>query len=218
MTFKDILESLITESYTSNLTFSDIFLALCINLIISTGIFFIYQKHSQNEFYSKTFNISLPLMSIVTTGIILAMQSNLVISLGMVGALSIVRYRTAIKSPLDLFFLFWAISVGIICGAKQYILALIMSTFIALILSILTHLDLSSKKNILLIKCNKSQNLDALEKEIKKQAKFFELKSKQISESSAEIIFEFIPKKGTDISKILNNKKEIKEFRTISNN
>lgn len=114
MTFKDIANLLVAENFTSDLSLSKICVSLLITLLIALWIFFIYKKYAQREFYSKDFNIALALMSLITTGIILAMQSNLIISLGMVGALSIVRYRTAIKSSLDLFFMFWAISCGIV--------------------------------------------------------------------------------------------------------
>ena len=91
-------------------------------------------------FYSKNFNISLAVMSLITAAIILAMQSNLVISLGMVGALSIVRFRTAIKDPMDLAFLFWSISIGIICGAGLYEIALVTSVGVTVFILVLDML------------------------------------------------------------------------------
>ena len=218
MTFKDMMDTLMMQSYSSDLTISKICMTLAVSLIISLYIFWAYQKQTQNEFYSKNFNISLPLMSVVTTGIILAMQSNLVISLGMVGALSIVRYRTAIKSPLDLFFLFWAISVGIVCGAGQYVLALIMSVVVDFLLTILSNLDVMFVKILLIVKCDKTTDTESLEKDIRQEVKLLKTKSKQVTKDGAEMIFEFVPKKGTDVSKMLQNKKEIKEFHIISNN
>ena len=141
MTFKDIIGSLVSNNFVSDISLSKITLSLVITLLISLWIFISYKKISQDEFYSKNFNISLALMPTITTSIILAMQSNLVISLGMVGALSIVRYRTAIKSSLDLFFMFWAISVGIVCGSSQYLLAVVMSLIVSFLLIVLSKFD-----------------------------------------------------------------------------
>ena len=120
MSFKDMIKSSVLNSFNSDITVGKIAVVLAISFILGLYVFIVYRMAVNNEFYSKDFNRTLVLMSVVTAGIVLAVQSNLVISLGMVGALSIVRYRTAIKSSLDLFFLFWAISIGIICGAGLY--------------------------------------------------------------------------------------------------
>ena len=103
-----------------DITTGKIAATLIVTALLALYIFAIYRLVTRKVFYSKNFNISLAVMSLITAAIILAMQSNLVISLGMVGALSIVRFRTAIKDPMDLAFLFWSISVGIICGAGLY--------------------------------------------------------------------------------------------------
>ena len=113
---------------------SKIIATLAMVVSLSRYIFFIYRVVTRKTFYSKTFNISLAAIAIITAGIILAMQSNLVISLGMVGALSIVRFRTAIKDPMDLIFLFWAISIGIICGGGLYEVAVITSIIVTVCL------------------------------------------------------------------------------------
>ena len=96
--------------------------------------------------YSKQFNIVLGVLPVVTAGIILAMQSNLVISLGMVGALSIVRFRTAVKEPKDLLFLFWSIGIGIILGARNYELALLISLVVTILLFLLELIGVQHKE------------------------------------------------------------------------
>ena len=121
MSFKDIFKKSFLEGFTAmDISTSKILATLAMVVILSLYIFCIYQVVTRKTFYSKTFNISLAAIAIITASIILAMQSNLVISLGMVGALSIVRFRTAIKDPMDLIFLFWSISIGIICGGGLY--------------------------------------------------------------------------------------------------
>ncbi|MCR5107748.1 MAG: DUF4956 domain-containing protein, partial [Lachnospiraceae bacterium] len=130
MSFKDMIKGSVMNNYFSDITVTRIALVLIASLLLGLYVFIVYRMAVNNEFYSKDFNRTLVLMAVVTAAIVLAVQSNLVISLGMVGALSIVRYRTAIKSPLDLFFLFWAISIGIICGAGLYILAIALCVIV----------------------------------------------------------------------------------------
>ena len=216
MKFKDVVDSLSDVSL-SDLSFSRICMSLFIAMVISLWIFFTYRERAKNEFYSKNFNISLALMPVITTGIISAMQSNLVISLGMVGALSIVRYRTAIKNSLDLFFMFWAISVGIICGAEQYVLAIIMSLLVSFLLFLLSKLDFSRKLNVGIVRCEKIADLDAAEKDFRSISSFFKIKSKQINSELIEIIFEYKLRKNIDLTTFLLDKKYIKDFQMISN-
>ena len=218
MKFKDITDLLISNGFLSDLSFTKICMSLIVTCVISFWIFFTYKKHAHNEFYSQNFNISLALMPIITTSIILAMQSNLVISLGMVGALSIVRYRTAIKSSLDLFFMFWSISVGIICGSGQYLLAIIMSLLVYLLLLMLSKFNFSQNLNVCIIRCHKPSDLDLAEKDFKEMGSFFRVKSKQINSESIEMIFEYKPRKGINLTTLLPNKKYIKDFQILSNN
>ena len=126
-TFSDIFKKSFLEGMNgSNVT------TLLVTCILAIYNFIVYYVAARRNFYSKSFNISLALIAVITASIILAMQSNVVISLGMVGALSIVRFRTAIKDPTDLMFLFWAISVGIICGAGMFKVAIITSVILTL--------------------------------------------------------------------------------------
>ena len=112
MGFKDVFKKSFLEGFTSmDITTGKIAATLIVTALLALYIFAIYRLVTRKVFYSKNFNISLAVMSLITAAIILAMQSNLVISLGMVGALSIVRLRTAIKDPMDLAFLFWSISI-----------------------------------------------------------------------------------------------------------
>ena len=118
MSFKDIFKKSFLEGFASTeITTVTVLAALAIACALAFYIFLTYRVLTRKTFYSKNFNISLAGITVITAALILTMQSSVVLSLGMVGALSIVRFRTAIKDPIDLMFLFWAISVGIICGA-----------------------------------------------------------------------------------------------------
>ena len=120
MKFSDIFKKDFLASYTSDtISVPHIAAVLLITAAIAFYIFITYRLVTKKTFYSKNFNIALAAIAVITAAIILAVQSSIVISLGMVGALSIVRFRTAIKEPMDLCFLFWSIAVGICCGAHM---------------------------------------------------------------------------------------------------
>ncbi|MBQ5757619.1 MAG: DUF4956 domain-containing protein, partial [Clostridia bacterium] len=116
MSFSDVFKESFLDGFES-IDVRSIAVALALSCLFAFYIFIVYRVMTRKTFYSKTFNIALAGVTVITTAIILTIQSSIVVSLGMVGALSIVRFRTAVKEPMDLMFLFWSISVGIICGA-----------------------------------------------------------------------------------------------------
>ena len=152
MTFSDIFKSSFLENVTAVSPF-DMVLTILLAFGIGLFIFFIYKKTYQGVMYSSSFGVTLIALTMITSQVILAVTSNVVLSLGMVGALSIVRFRTAIKEPLDIAFLFWAISAGIILAAGMIPLAVIGSVIIGLIL--LFFVNKKSHKNpyILVLSC-----------------------------------------------------------------
>lgn len=126
MSTKDLIKQSIIENFTTDISKMTILIIMLVAIIMGIYIFIVYRLAVNNEFYSKDFNRTVALIVVVTAAVVLAIQSNLVISLGMVGALSIVRFRTAVKNPLDLLFLFWSISTGIICGTGLFLIALVL--------------------------------------------------------------------------------------------
>lgn len=188
-TFTDILKNSFLEQ-TADFSIVAAATSLLSALFIGLFIFFIYKKTYAGVMYSKPFNTSLVLLTVLTTFVILAVTSNVVLSLGMVGALSIVRFRTAIKEPLDLVFLFWSISVGIILGAGLYSLAFLGSAFITVILLVLTGKVDSSAPYILMLQLeNENAELQATEI-IKNRFGKVIVKSKSITDGQPELIYE----------------------------
>ncbi|MFZ2764215.1 MAG: DUF4956 domain-containing protein [Trichococcus flocculiformis] len=188
-TFTDIIKNSFLEE-TADFSIAAASVSLLSALFIGLFIFFIYKKTYAGVMYSKPFNTSLVLLSVLTTFVILAVTSNVVLSLGMVGALSIVRFRTAIKEPLDLVFLFWSISVGIILGAGLYSLAFLGSAFITVILLVLTGKVDSSAPYILMLQLeNENAELQATEI-IKNRFGKVIVKSKSITDGQPELIYE----------------------------
>ena len=188
-TFTDIIKNSFLEE-TADFSIAAASVSLLSALFIGLFIFFIYKKTYAGVMYSKPFNTSLVLLSVLTTFVILAVTSSVVLSLGMVGALSIVRFRTAIKEPLDLVFLFWSISVGIILGAGLYSLAFLGSAFITVILLVLTGKVDSSAPYILMLQLeNENAELQATEI-IKNRFGKIIVKSKNITDGQPELIYE----------------------------
>ncbi|MEW6381135.1 MAG: DUF4956 domain-containing protein [bacterium] len=126
-------------------------LTLLITCIIGQFIFFVYRKTFKGVLYTRNFNVGLVMIAMVTALVILPISSNILLSLGMVGALSIVRFRTAIKDPIDTVFMFWAIGVGICCGAGFYMVGIIGSLMIGLFMFLMNQVSLSGEEPYLLV-------------------------------------------------------------------
>lgn len=152
MTFNDIFKSSFLENMTS-ISMLDMALALVLAFGLGMFIFLVYKKTYQGVMYSSSFGVTLLALTMITTLVILAVTSNVVLSLGMVGALSIVRFRTAIKEPLDIAFLFWAIADGIVLAAGMIPLAVIGSVIIGIILLIFVNRKSHSNPYIVVLQC-----------------------------------------------------------------
>lgn len=180
LTFNDIFKSSFLEKASSFLIL-DTFIALTLALAIGMFIFIIYKKTFIGVMYSANFGTSLIAITLVTTLIILAVTSNVVLSLGMVGALSIVRFRSAIKEPMDIVYIFWSISVGIVLGAGLIPLAVIGSLFIGLFMIIFVNRKTSDNPYILVLNCYDNESEKKAVDYVKQHVKKHVIKSKTIS-------------------------------------
>ena len=153
MSFNDIFKSSFLENVTS-VSLLDMALVLVLSFALGLFIFFVYKKTYAGVMYSSSFGVTLVALTMITTLVILAVTSNVVLSLGMVGALSIVRFRTAIKEPLDIAFLFWAIAVGIVLAAGFIPLAVIGSVVIGLILLVFSNRKSHANPYIVVLSCD----------------------------------------------------------------
>ena len=186
MTFNDIFKSSFLENVTS-VSVLDMLIAIGLSFAIGLLIFFVYKKTYSGVMFSSGFGVTLIALSMITTVVMLAVTSNVVLSLGMVGALSIVRFRTAIKEPLDIAFLFWSIAAGIVLAAGMIPLAVIGSAIIAVILLIFVNGKSTSTPYILVLNCNSSVCEENVLKFLKDNTKKYVLKSKSVNDSSAEL-------------------------------
>ena len=189
MTFNDIFKSSFLENITS-VSVLDMVVALLLAFGIGLFIFFIYKKTYQGVMYSSSFGTTLVALTVITTVVILAVTSNVVLSLGMVGALSIVRFRTAIKEPMDIAFLFWAIAVGIVLGAGLLPLAIIGSVIIGIIIVIFSTRKIGDTPYILVVNCENEETENTANTLIKEEAKKSVLKSKAVNKLGIELTYE----------------------------
>jgi uncharacterized membrane protein YhiD involved in acid resistance len=196
-TFSNIFKNSFLENFSaSQISTVDTAITLLITFLIGLFIFQIYKRTFQGIMYTRSFNISLVMISMVTSLVIMAVTTNIVLSLGMVGALSIVRFRTAIKDPMDIVFMFWAIAVGIVTGASFYLLAVIGSLIIGTILLVFANFKSQTSPFILMLSYSNSEAEKAITDLLKDNVKRYNVKSKTVTDQNIELSVELRIKTG----------------------
>lgn len=188
-----MLEQLLDFSFlnkAASFSIPDILVALAISFVIGLFIFVVYKKTYYGVMYSSSFGISLIAMNLITTLVILAVSSNLITSLGMVGALSIVRFRTVVKEPLDLVYLFWSITAGIIVGVGLIPLVLIGSVVIGLVLFIFVNRKTTDTPYVVVINCDNDHAETKSLEMVKNLTKKHLVKAKNVSKNGIELTIE----------------------------
>ena len=198
MSFKDIFKKSFLEGFASaEITTPTVIIALGIACVLALYIFFVYRVVTRKTFYSKNFNITLAGITVITAALILTMQSSVVLSLGMVGALSIVRFRTAVKDPMDLAFLFWSISVGIICGAGLAQVAVILSVVITLGILILDRMPVAKAPMILVVNADDPDAEADVAAAVERFCKHYAVKSRNMTAASLDLVLELRTGEGS---------------------
>lgn len=192
----------------------EIFIGFGISLLLSTLIYMTYKVTYRGVAYNKNFNCSLVMMTLVTSMIMMVIGSNIALSLGMVGALSIVRFRTAVKDSRDTVYIFWCIAVGLSCGVSIYDIAIIGTIFVALVI-LLFSLKVDSDEKYLLVIRGISGCEEEVYGEIFSDIKNYKIRSRNISNNNIEIIAEVKVKKGEDII-ILRNLNKIRGINSVN--
>ncbi len=217
-TFQDIFKSSFLENMTSISAF-DIVISLLLAFGVGMFIFLVYKKTFAGVMYSSSFGVTLVALTMISTLVILAVTSNVVLSLGMVGALSIVRFRTAIKEPLDIAFLFWSIGAGIVLAAGMIPLAVFCSVAIGLILVVFANKKAHLNPYIVVIRCTDHESeMNAVEF-LKKQVSRSNIKSKTAQKGSIELTVEIRMKEdNTDFINILSEMNGVNSAVLVSYN
>ena len=183
-----------------------VFLVLIVAFIVAMIIYLTYKNTYTGVMYNPRFNVSLIMITMVTTIVMVVIGSNISVSLGMVGALSIIRFRTAVKDPRDTAFIFWAVVTGLACGTENYTIVLAGSIVICLILFGFKKVIAKDDKYLLIIK-GKEFNIQNIEKEIERNVKYLKCKGKYIKDDNIELIYNIKLKKNKD-DKFINSLKE----------
>ncbi|PLX32737.1 MAG: DUF4956 domain-containing protein [Clostridiales bacterium] len=189
MTFDDIFKSNFLENITS-VSILDMAIALTLAFAMGVLIFYVYKKSFTGVMYSSSFGLLLITLPMITALVILAVTSNIVLSLGMVGALSIVRFRTAIKEPLDIAFLFWSIAVGIVLAAGLIPLAVFGSVFIGIVMVIFSNKKSYDSPYIAVVTCDGETAEESVQKFLSESVQKSVIKSKTVSKGIIELNYE----------------------------
>lgn len=218
MTFNDIFKSSFLENITS-VSVLDMAIALALAFGIGMFIFLVYKKTYQGVMYSSSFGTTLVALTMITTVVILAVTSNVVLSLGMVGALSIVRFRTAIKEPLDIAFLFWSIAVGIVLAAGMIPLAVIGSIIIGVILLVFVNKKSHCNPYIVVVQCDGYESEKAVEAFLKDKVQKCVVKSKTAQKGLVELNLDIrLKDDNTDFVNAIANIKGVSSAVLVSYN
>ena len=218
MGFGDVFKSSFLENINS-VSIIDMLIAMGLAFGIGVFIFLVYKKTYTGVMYSSGFGVTLIALTLITTVVILTVTSNVVLSLGMVGALSIVRFRAAIKDPLDIAYLFWAIAVGIVLAAGMIPLAVIGSAFIGIILLVFVNRKSHLNPYILIVNCENHDSELAANDFIKKQVKKSVVKSKIVKMGCVELNMEVrLKDENVDFVNVLSEMNGINSAALVSYN
>ena len=214
---KKVLEAL--SEMQTKMPIETVFLILVIAFIVAMIIYLTYKNTYNGVMYNPRFNVSLVMITMITTIVMVVIGSNISVSLGMVGALSIIRFRTAVKDPRDTAFIFWGVVSGLACGTQNYTIVLAGSIVICLVLFIFKKVVSGDDKFLLIVK-GVNLDVDAVEKLIEKNVKYYNSKGKYIKNDDVELIYDIKLKKKKDdrVVDVLRGISNISTVNLVANN
>ena len=219
MTFKDIIKSSVYKQFSGGTELSSrtIVLMFEVAAVIEIYIFMVYKNQSKSAFYSKDLNVTIAGLPIIVCAIMIAMQSNLIVSLGMVGALSIVRFRNAVKNPLDLLYFFWSISAGIICGVGLMALAVFLCAAMTAMILVLQLIPNARASSVIVLRTSQNDvDWIAVSEVLKKYGKNVKEKSRSLQSGHTEVIYELVTVDEEKLIKELEQYKKINQINMLS--
>lgn len=209
---KKVLEAL--SEMQVKMPIQTVFLILVIAFIVAMIIYLTYKHTYSGVMYNPRFNVSLVMITMITTIVMVVIGSNISVSLGMVGALSIIRFRTAVKDPRDTAFIFWGVVSGLACGTQNYTIVIAGSVVICLVLFLFKKVVKGEDKYLLIVK-GKDLDINEIEKIIDKKTKYYTCKGKYIKNSNCEFIYDVKLKDKKDDG-IINNLKDMLGIDTVN--
>jgi len=210
----NIFENIINSYSNESITTATIISVLVMVLVLAVYEFLIYRFVSHRSFYNKSFNITIAILPFFISTIILCLQSNIIITLGTIGALAIIRFRTAVKDPVDMLYLLWSVYVGIICGCRLFVVGVLTSVFVTIVLVVLEHVKFGRKPYILILHSEKNieEDLNKLFKSGKITNRF---KSRNYTNKGYDYAIEFSTKDLNYLQEKLSSSKEVSKYSII---
>lgn len=209
-----LLENLLSTYSNESITTTTIITMLLMVLFLAVYEFVVYRFVSHRSFYNKSFNITVAVLPFFISAIILCLQSNVVITLGTIGALAIIRFRTAVKDPVDMVYLLWSVFVGIVCGCQLYVVGVITSVFVTILLIILDHVNFGRKPYVLILHSREDFESE-LEKILNEKKVNYKIKSRNYTSKGYDYVIEFLYKDIKELNKILSKNKAIDKYSII---
>lgn len=207
----------IKNSIANSFQNQEITTSMLLAVLIMTGIlalyeFIVYQVVLRRSLYNKAFNMSIAVLPFFISTIILCLQSNLVITLGTIGALAIIRFRTAVKDPVDLIFVLWSIHIGITCGCQLYEIAILTSLLATAVLIVLNRINTGMKSHILVLHCKSSDCESEIISLLKKDTRRYRAKSRNYTEKGMDYVFEIFAREIGALANDLEKSADIERF------
>ncbi|MBR4982470.1 MAG: DUF4956 domain-containing protein [Lachnospiraceae bacterium] len=219
MSIKDVIKDSVYSGFTGGTEWNyiEMLIVFFVACIIGVYIYYVYKVVCKTIFYSKDMHVTIAGLVVLVAAIMLAMQSNIIVSLGMVGALSIVRFRNAVKNPTDLLFLFWSVSAGIICGVGLHLLAMALCLVMTVMILFLNKLPQTTPNSIIVLQ-DRKENTDwkSIKEFIDKNSKFMKEKSRNVIGKETEIILEVKPYDEEKLVRELEKKFALDSIKYLS--
>ena len=210
----EIFEHIINSYANESITTSTILSVLLIVAILAIYEFFVYRMVSHRSFYNKSFNITTAILPFFISTIILCLQSNLVITLGTIGALAIIRFRTSVKDPVDMLYLLWSVFIGIVCGCQLFEVGVLTSVVVTIVLIALEHINFWKKSFVLIVRSKEDTETD-LKRIFKERKISHKFKSRNYTSKGFDYAIEFTYKNIQELSHQLSKNEMISKYSII---
>ena len=210
----EIIENIMNMYSNESVTTTTILTVLIMVLVLAVYEFFVYRFVSHRAFYNKSYNITIAILPFFIATIILCLQSNLVITLGTIGALAIIRFRTAVKDPVDMLYLLWSVYIGIICGCQLYEVGVLTSIIVTIALIVLDRVNFGRKPYVLILHSDEDIEKD-LQKEFKEKNISHKFKSRNYTNKGYDYAIEFTTKDMEGLKEDLKNNKAVSKYSII---
>lgn len=210
----EVFENIINLYSNESITTTTIIAVLLMVLFLGVYEFFVYRFISHRSFYNKSFNITISVLPFFISTIILCLQSNIIITLGTIGALAIIRFRTAIKDPVDMLYLLWSVYIGIICGCQLYEVGVLTSILVTIVLVLLEHVNFGRRPFVLILHSNSDIEKDVVES-FKNNKISYKFKSRNYTNKGYDYAIEFTIKDIEGLKKELSDNKKVTKYSII---